>query len=306
MISSIQHQATLEVIQRKIQEQQNLVKMLETALSQLSAEEAKELRDVERLENDSVIASFFKLVGMHEGKLTQEQAEYLSAKAEREHAAFELEEALRVVAQLESRQEAIKREAAAHRDLLEDKRRYYEAMPAEAQQRVVYDRFAKKESEQLSLCVEVSEALEVCREALLLAESAAAMLKAAEEWAMFDVAGGGLVTDVMKYDKLESAQRELKQLRGTMGRLKRELDDIEDKYVLPSFGVDSSTKNFDIWMDNVFTDYQVKAKIHEQYEAVNGLRESLVKLRERLEIKHLKAIGALKAATEALEGILLD
>lgn len=307
MSSSIQMQTTIEVLSRKLVDQQKLIVDLGTRETQLKAVVEKELKDVERLENEGFLTSFFKLLGKHEGKLTEEQSEYLQAKLDYEKCIFDKEEAQRQVVQLERKIKSHQEEAASYSRELMEKRKKLEALPSDSPERVLFDRFLEKESNQHKLCVEIKEAWEACEAAIGYSSEALKDLNSAEGWASWDTfAGGGLLTDMAKYDKINAAGAKLQQVRASLSHLSRELSDINESISIPELNIDSGTKGFDIWFDNIFTDMHVRDQIKSQLRGVEALSAELYKLRERLELKQDKAISELKAATEALENIVMD
>lgn len=307
MGSSVQMQSALEVLNRKLLEQQKLMADLEIRANQLRSIMEKELKDVERLENDGFLSSLLKLLGRHEGQLTNEQSEYLQAKLDYEKCLFDREEAMRQIAQLNRKIEAHQAEAADYAKALIERRSRLEALPQGAPQRILFDRFLEKETSQRKYCMEIKEAYEACEAAIAYTAEALKDLNSAESWASWDTfAGGGLLTDMAKYDKINAAGAKLQQVRASLGHLGRELADINESIQVPQMAIDSSTQTFDMWFDNIFTDFRVRDQIINQIRGVNSLSSELYKLRERLELKRDKAVGELSAATEALENIVMD
>lgn len=307
MGSSVQMQSEIDVLNRKLLEQQSLLSDLNVRVTQLQSVMEKEQRDVERLENDGFLSSLLKLLGRHEGKLTNEQAEYLEAKLNYEKCIYDREEASRQIEQLERKIKVHEAEAANYSKVLMERRMKLESLPQGAPQRILFDRFLDKETSQRKYCVEIKEAYEACEAAIAYTADALKDLNSAEGWANWDAfANGGLFTDMAKYDKINAAGAKLQQVRASLGHLSRELADINETIQIPHVDIDSGTKTFDIWFDNIFTDFHVRDQIISQIRSVNDLSSELYKLKDKLELKRDKAVGELKAATEALENIVMD
>lgn len=307
MSSSVQMQAEIDVLARKMQEQHKLIQDLSIREAQLKIMVDKELKDVERLENEGFLTALLKLIGQHEGKLSEEQEEYLQAKLTYEKCIYEKEEAMRQVSQLEKKIALYQAESEEYQDQLVIKRRQIEALPSDAPERLVFNRFLEKEKAHRRHCSEIKEAREACETAIDYTSLALADLSSAEGWANWDTfAGGGLFTDLAKYDKIDAAGAKLQQVRAALSHLNRELADINETLTVPDMDIDSGSRGVDMWFDNIFTDFHVRDQIIHQLKSVQLLSTHLYQLKERLELKHEKAVGELKAAIEALENIVME
>lgn len=307
MTSSIQYQATLEVLKRKQADQLILLKRLEENLNKLRTQMQEEKADVDRLETDGFTTSLLKLLRLHDGKLTKESEEYLKAKLNFERQEFEVAEAERQLGLLASRIKEVETEAASYQETLSYRTKALEALPVGDPQRAVYENFANKERTLKSEGVEIEEAIEACKRAIETKNIAMNLLESAESWATWDAwAGGGLITDMIKYDKIEAVQVQFKQLSADINQLKREMSDLGENTSLELANIDSTTQLFDIWFDNIFTDLKVKAQINAQIEALQVISEQLNNLDDSLSRRYQVTTGGLKACTEALEGLLMD
>ncbi len=307
MTSSIQYQATLEVLKRKQADQYEQLKRSKENLSKLCTQMQEEKADVDRLETDGFTTSLLKLLRLHDGKLTKESEEYLKAKLNFERQEFEVEEAERQLGLLVSRIKEVETEAASYQETLSYRTKALEALPNGDPQRAVYENFANKERALKSESVEIEEAIEACKRAIETKNTAMNLLESAESWATWDAwAGGGLITDMVKYEKIEAVQVQFKKLSADINQLKREMSDLGENVSLKLADIDSATQLFDVWFDNIFTDLKVKAQIYAQIEALQVLATQLNTLNDSLSERYQVTIGGLKACTEALEGLLMD
>lgn len=307
MASTIQFQATLEVLKRKQSDQRIMLDNLEAHHKNLKEAMEAEKADVDRLESDNFMTSFLKLLKLHEGKLTKESEEYLKAKLDYERQSFEIEEGKIQLMKLFKRIEELEKEISAYNETLSSKRAYYENLSLDSPEKAVYQNFAVKEAALKAECVELEEAIFACSRALDTLEAAKKLLESAEGWATWDAwAGGGLMTDLIKYEKLDAVQVEFKRLSADLSQLRRELSDVGDETSLDLVNIDGTTKMFDIWFDNIFTDFKVKAQIKAQLDALLMLEAKLKELKIKLVHRHEVAAGGLKACTEALEGLLME
>lgn len=119
-------------------------------------------------------------------------------------------------------------------------------------------------------------------EAHAAAVGAAQLLAIAEEklgsarsWSNWDAfGGGGMLTDMMKYDRMDEATASLRQCEGALVALSRELADL-GLAAVGAVSPDSMTRGFDVWFDNIFSDLSVRSRIIDAHERVRHLRAHL-------------------------------
>jgi hypothetical protein len=107
---------------------------------------------------------------------------------------------------------------------------------------------------------EAFEAGQVAREHLLHARS---LLGSARSWSTWDTfGGGGMLTDMMKYDKLDQVADVLRRADQALRVFTRELGDLHLAGV-EALNLDSLTRVFDVFFDNIFTDLRVRSRIQD-------------------------------------------
>lgn len=119
---------------------------------------------------------------------------------------------------------------------------------------------------------EVSEAEAAGHDAVTHLDVALTQLGRAGDWALLDTMGGGWATDVMKYSRLDEATAALHQARAALAHLGTELADL-GMTATDEVAVDELTRGFDVWFDNVFTDFSVAQRVErarQQAEHVRG------------------------------------
>ena len=114
-------------------------------------------------------------------------------------------------------------------------------------------------------------------------------LEDAEGWGTWDVFGGGLVSDVMKYSRLDDAQQQLTGVTSALRRYRTELEDVA-RTVEFNMKHDDFTQTMDIWFDNIFTDLAVLDRIRQSRDQlldlesrVRGIQEGLTWDLEKVE-----------------------
>jgi hypothetical protein len=94
------------------------------------------------------------------------------------------------------------------------------------------------------------------------------LLERARSWSTWDTfGGGGMFSDMMKYDRLDEVGHVLRDADLALERFSRELADLRLAGV-EAVNVDGLTRAFDMWFDNIFTDLAVRDRIRDAHERV--------------------------------------
>lgn len=247
----------LEGLMESLQEQYSdlLARVLE-----LREQKEKEQKDVDRLERGSLSSFFLNLAGKKEEKLEKEEKEaYLAAvkcdAAEKELTAVE--------AQIDSNGKALIELAdceTEYEDLLEEKR------AAIAEQGLSgLDDIIKAEKKLFALekeKVEIWEASEAGNQAMVLMEEVLTHLNGAEEWSTFDMFGGGMLSTMMKYDKVDNAQKKIEELQVQLRKFHTELADISVQADI-RIEIGEMLRFADYFFDGILADFTAMGRIEE-------------------------------------------
>ena len=89
------------------------------------------------------------------------------------------------------------------------------------------------------------------------------VIRSAASWSTWDAfGGGGLLTDMAKYDRLDQAQRLVRWANDALAHLTTELADVGITGV-QGVEIGELIRTFDIWFDNIFSDMSVRTRIQE-------------------------------------------
>jgi hypothetical protein len=217
--------------------------------------------DVERLESFSPTRIWAGLRGSRADDVARESAE-------RDAARYAVAEAEAWLAAARADHDQL---AARLRDLGDVEAAYASALRAKEDWLVRSDspaasRLADLAAERGQLTVrdrELREAFEAGCRAREHLQHADSLLGSAGSWATWDTfGGGGMLTDMMKYDKLDQASAVLREADQALRAFGRELADVGGAGV-PRVQVESMTRTFDVWFDNIFSDMAVRHRISE-------------------------------------------
>jgi hypothetical protein len=104
---------------------------------------------------------------------------------------------------------------------------------------------------------------------------AAGRLSSAEAWSTWDTfGGGGLITDMIKHSRMDDARADLQQVDQALRTFGRELADVKVDGV-DSLELSGTLKTFDVWFDNLFSDWMVRSRIQDASRQVDGTQEKV-------------------------------
>lgn len=115
---------------------------------------------------------------------------------------------------------------------------------------------------------EIREAVAAGERALTSLRRAQEKLDSARNWGLFDLFGGGFITDMIKHSRMSDASALMENARADLQIFQRELRDV---YVPTEFRMEvSDFLTFaDFFFDGVIADYLVQSKIADARAQVN-------------------------------------
>lgn len=129
---------------------------------------------------------------------------------------------------------------------------------------------------------ELKEAKEAANQVIIRIDAGLNQLKSASSWGILDIFGGGLISSLVKRNKIGEANRSLEELSISLKSLNKELSDVDIS--LPDAIPDMlSDELFDIVFDNIFTDIRVQGEIKENLIALKELRHAIVEIRDKVD-----------------------
>jgi hypothetical protein len=271
----------------------------QTLAARLTAEE----RDVERLQKLSWSRTLSALRGSHSTDLERETAERDAARYEADVAESRALTDQREVESLLSRRGELGDVEAAYAAALGAKEEWLAGRDhtLAARLREIADERGRLGAEDR----ENREAFEAGRRAHQHLSDAAASLDSARSWSSWDTfGGGGLFSDAMKYDRLDAVGQDLRQADTALRSFTDELADVHLPAVR-SLEIGSMTTTFDVWFDNIFSDWAVRDRIVEAGERVQVALTEVARVLDRLQARGgeiAERLGVLTSERETLLG----
>lgn len=252
---------------------------LELRVAELKRELESQQADVLRLERVTLSAIFFSLIGKKEERLNKEKAEAYGAKLKYDTSALEqkqvhsqiheVEEQLRVLAGIENRYTQLMKEKT---------QQIHDSGTPQAEELLQLEsRITEKQSQKK----EISEAVFAGNRAMNTVNEILSNLNDAEGWGIWDLAGGGLVSDFVKHSYLDEAQENVQKLQEELRRFRTELADVSVDTQL-QVRVDGFLRFADYFFDGLFADWTVLDHINESQGEVTKVQSQIRQLQSHL------------------------
>lgn len=254
----IQLEQEAQVLQQRKYREEQVIEIKKKELEKYTDDLYREHYDVKQLEKNSIGTIFKKISGNYQKEYEKEMSEYLAAKEKYDEFNIIIEDLHSEVNRY--RNELFRKEQEIKRKRQDLRNNYPEGME-----------IAKKEEELrkklYSQKKELEEAIAATHRVYTLAKDALEQCRSAKSWATYDTFfNGGLISDLIKYDKIDNAASIISQLQSATDRMNKELKDVKIAFDSDLNQIDGSTRFFDIAFDNIFTDWSVRNKLSSNVE----------------------------------------
>lgn len=298
--------ALLPMLQDKAEILRKKLKEAENSVRELLQKYEKECMDVEQLKNNTLSVTLLKLIGKYEGRLEKESQEIISAKLEYDKATERAKELHDELIETEDRIGSLK-----------DDQRAYEAEIKKREETIkekingaASEEYQNLENERTALerqLVEIREAIRAGERAKSTARSVIEHLNSAESWATFDVwSDGGIISHAAKYSHIDQAESDSNRLSSQLKDFRKELSDIDIPDTPVMDGIDSTTRAVDFWLDNIFTDLNVRERIRSDLEQVRKLYGRIDRTIEKLESRKAEIHRLLEQIENRKEDLIIS
>lgn len=252
----------------------------ERMVAEFMTQWAKEERDVEKLEKLTFSSVLAALRGNKEDEIDREKREAYTARMRLQEAERQRDE---IRYEIRLRQERIKASETCEQN--------YEALlreKAEAVRKkdpVLAEKLTELEQRELGLTSrkkELEEAFTAGRQAMDHIRAAIVDLDDAEGLSTWDIFGGGLIVDAMKYSSMDDAQKKMEQVQSDLRRYQAELADVAQTVAF-DLQPDGFLQFADFFWDNIFSDLAVRDHIYQSQGQMQTLREQVRQIQTNLE-----------------------
>lgn len=248
----------------------------------------KEKKDVARLEKQSLSTFVQNILGTYDEKLEKEKKEEVNAKVELDRAATLLESARELLDILD--EEVFRREEELNllrEDLMQSNPSFREQVTKQEKEKLELEQEEK----------EINEAIEAGERVLDEINGVLKELDSANSMATWDMFTDSFFIDLMKYDKIDKAEKELAYLERALEHYQKELKDVDLETSLAYEELSQMSRAFDIFFDNIFSDWNTRDTIRRNIAMLEDMNnevddvQNILRKRKSETIKKIQLLG---------------
>ncbi len=259
--------------------------------------------EMEQLNKSSLKSLLYKLRGQYNQVLEWKKHECLKIATEYDQIAYQLTTVKAELEQLNIKNQVLRGSKEAYKRLYRQK---YEAL-LEPQSHYASE-ILQLESTIKSLegvLQDTHRALEVGNQVLDATKDILSGLEDAKGWGIYDVIGGGTLSNIAKHSYLDQANEQAEELNHLIERFKTEL--VAIKLTTPlKMEIDSFTKFADFFLDGFWIDWAVQSKITEAISSMEQVRHQVKEISSQLQQIQIKIEGAYRQAQARLVQVITE
>ena len=234
---------------------------------------------MDKLQRVSLSSLFYSIVSQKEEKLAKEQAEAYAAAVKHDAA---IQQCRTVEQRLLSVETELQTLSTTEREYEETLAQKAEALKtADPARGAALCRMEDRLSALAAQAKELTEAERAGQEVLQKLYAVSSTLDSAEGWGTWDLFGGGLITDLAKYSKLDEAQSRINELQSDLNRYRAELADVMLQANI-QVDIGDFLRFADYFFDDVFSSWAVLDCIRNTAQQAASARQKVLQIQDRL------------------------
>ncbi len=241
----------------------------------------KEKKDYKKITEKSISSIIYSVLGNLDERAEKERKEALEAELKYNQCVWDLEDIQNQISRLETEKLQYKNAQAEYDKLYDEK---YQALMNENSRTAQKIMELNKSMERSkSNQREIDEAISIGHQVENSLTEALKSLNSAEGWGMWDMFGGGLITDMVKHSHIDDASDAAKRTQSLLRRFRTELADVRISEEI-QMDISGFAKFADFFFDGILADWFMQSKINTTKESVrtvqNQVQSVMRKLRE--------------------------
>ncbi len=245
---------------------------LQTKLESLKTQLTKEDQDVKRFEKTNLTTIFYRFLGSYESQVEKERQEALAAKLKYDQCFRELEEAKYQLGKLTAEKLEYLHCSKDYQDLYQKKLQLLQSSQTKDAAKVmaITENIAGAKAN----LTEIQEAIDVGDKVLNCLSQVRDSLKSARGWGVWDMLGGGLISNLVKHSHIDKAKGTSGEVQNLLSQFKNELADIQ---ITSDINIEISgfSKFADFFFDGLLADWFVQSKITSAQTSVDEVQEQV-------------------------------
>jgi len=273
----------------------SMIKDLEKQLIDLERKEAdlswqlkKEEEDVEKLNKASITVMFYTILGSKDKQMEKERQEALAVRLKLEETLSEIDAIKNSIYKLRTERIEFSGYEQKYNTLYEQKYNMLKNGGREDAKKII------DIEEAISFCQsnlkEIEEAISVGNRIINRIGSAESSLSSAEGWGVWDMLGGGLITDIVKHSHIDDAKAAVSDIQNLLNQFRSELADIKIETDV-EINIEGFVKFADFFFDGLIADWVIQSKINDSQESVAQVKRGVESVLGRLENMKRAASG---------------
>ncbi|BCJ96035.1 hypothetical protein acsn021_36040 [Anaerocolumna cellulosilytica] len=265
----------------------NIIKDLEKQLMELERKEAdlswqlkKEEEDVEKLNKASITVMFYTILGSKDKQMEKERQEALAVRLKLEETLSEMDAIKNSIYKLRTERMEYSGYEQKYNTLYEQKYNLLKNSGREDAKQII------DIEEAISFCQsnlkEIEEAITVGKRIIDRVLSAESSLSSAEGWGVWDMLGGGLITDMVKHSHIDDAKAAVSEIQSLLNQFRSELTDIKIESDI-EINIEGFVKFADFFFDGLIADWVIQSRINDSKESVSQVKRGVESVLSRLE-----------------------
>lgn len=246
----------------------------------------KERRDVEKLENWGISSIFSTLLGNKEEKLDKEKEEYLLAKLKYEDITDKIRKLENELVEIQGLLFYNKDIEMRYSKLIDEKEKLIIKLGGKLGIQLKNE-LAKIDEIKVDM-KEINEAINAGEGALNTLGMVRDKLQSAQNWGVWDMLGGGLISNIGKHSAIDDANDIAQDLQDQLESFIKELADVNE-FTDMQVNLSSFATFADFFLDGIFADWFVQSKINKSLDNVNKTMEAIEEIVRGLD-KSLKIL----------------
>ncbi|MDN5341706.1 MULTISPECIES: hypothetical protein [Oceanotoga] len=242
----------------------------------------KEYKDVEKLENLSISSIFYNIIGSKENKLHEERKEYLEAKYKYETCKHEVENIKRDIDYMNKLLKDYIGIEEEYEELIKEKTEIISNSNDENSKKIeeIFERIKTNSS----YITELNEAIKAGENALTSLEKVIDSLKSARNYGLWDMFGGGMLSTMLKRNKMDEANQLATYAQHDILKFQAEMQDVNIA-LNSSFSYEGFGRFADYFFDGLFVDWIVQNGINKTLDNTVYTYNEIERLLSELRIK---------------------
>lgn len=239
--------------------------------------------DVENLERKGLTWLFYTVLGSREQQVEKERQELLSAQLKYQQTKHQVEFLERDRNYLVQRLAELTAVEDEYQSLLTEKEDLLHQLDHPVAGKLIEstEQIAKHEAELL----EIRQAIEAGKILIADLDRVIDSLDSAQNWGVWDMLGGGLVSSVIKHSRLDDAHKAVYQVQFTLSRFIRELADVQNQVDI-QIEISEFERFADLWFDGLIFDWVVQSKISASLEQSKRAKSKITQAVKELEAQN--------------------